>query len=78
MMMIMIKEYLVLQCKTAQLQSMTTYLLSDVLSFGAFISENLFLIITSSPAHIAAALTSSSERPYYHRKDNKRWEGAQS
>lgn len=38
------------------------YLLTE-LSFGAFISENRFLIITSSLAHAAAALTSSDERP---------------
>lgn len=41
-----------------------TYLLTDELSLGAFISINRFLIITSSPAHAAAALTSSSDRPY--------------
>lgn len=40
------------------------YLLTDELSLGAFISENRFLIITSSLAQVAAALTSSSERPF--------------
>jgi len=54
------RVYVLMICKCNQ---EWTYLLSDVLSLGAFISENLFLIITSSPAHIAAALTSSSERP---------------
>lgn len=45
-----------------------TYLLTDELSLGAFISVNRFLIITSSPAHVAAARTSSSERPFCHQK----------
>lgn len=40
-----------------------THLLTEELSFGAFISMNWFLIITSSPAQAAAALTSSSDRP---------------
>jgi hypothetical protein len=41
-----------------------THLLTDELSLGAFISIKRFLIITSSPAQAAAALTSSSERPF--------------
>jgi hypothetical protein len=41
-----------------------THLLTDELSLGAFISVKRFLIITSSPAQAAAALTSSSERPF--------------
>lgn len=41
-----------------------THLLTDELSLGAFISIKWFLIITSFPAQAAAALTSSSERPY--------------
>ena len=41
-----------------------THLLTDELSLGAFISRKRFLIITSSPAQAAAALTSSSERPF--------------
>jgi hypothetical protein len=41
-----------------------TYLLTDELSLGAFISTNRFLINTSSPAQAAAARTSSSDRPF--------------
>lgn len=42
-------------------------LTEDEPSFGAFISVKRFLIITSSPAQAAAALTSSSERPFNHK-----------
>lgn len=48
-----------------------TYLLTDEPSLGAFISRNLFLIITSSPAQAAADLTSSSERPYFDQIETK-------
>jgi len=44
-----------------------THLLTEELSLGAFISIKRFLIITSSPAQAAAALTSSSERPFSHK-----------
>jgi len=44
-------------------------LLTDELSLGAFISRNRFLIITSSPAQAAAALTSSSERPFCQKQN---------
>jgi len=48
-------------------QKNDTHLLTDELSLGAFISIKRFLIITSSPAQAAAALTSSSERPFSHK-----------
>lgn len=47
------------------------YLLTDEPFLGAFISEKRFLIMTSSRAQAAAALTSSSERPCYHGKKMK-------
>ena len=47
-----------------------THLLTDELSLGAFISIKRFLIMTSSPAQAAAALTSSSERPFSHKTYN--------
>lgn len=43
--------------------------MTDELSFGAFISEKRFLIMTSSLAQAAADLTSSSERPFFKRKE---------